>query len=70
MSSTALPLPCTELSLAPMSLQICFLLLFLTAEFTEHLKIAPADSISIHENALFISGPIYFAGFVHLFWYC
>ena len=46
-SFTALPLPCAELSLAAISLQICFLLLFLSALFPEPLKISPADSISL-----------------------
>ena len=54
-SSTALPLPCAELSLAAMSYQIYFLRLFLSALLPEPHKISPADSISLirlHSSSL------------------
>ena len=57
-------MPCTELSLAVKSLQICFLLLFLSAEFPDPLKISPADSISLMRLTLLLWSNL-LAGFVH-----
>ena len=57
-------MPCTELSLAVKSLQICFLLLFLSAEFPDPLKISPADSISLMRLTLLLRSN-FLAGFVH-----